>query len=71
MCGIIGYIGGEEGWGHYIAYCKDPITKKWKRYNDTRVEEIGGFAEVQNDICKKNLYCYIMSYRKIHNNTSN
>ena len=31
--------------GHFIAFCKDPITDKWLRFNDAIVEDVNDFGK--------------------------
>ena len=31
---------GSLGGGHYYAYCKNNLDKKWRKYNDTHVSEV-------------------------------
>ena len=35
---VISHIGPSSNSGHFIAYCKNPIDKKWYKYNDAIVE---------------------------------
>ena len=30
--------------GHFIAYCRDPITQQWFKYNDAIVNSVVNFA---------------------------
>ena len=48
LIGVITHIGESSMSGHFIAYCKDPITEKWYKYNDAIVTEIIDFNEVIN-----------------------
>ena len=32
---------------HFIAYCRDPITEKWYKYNDTIINKVNNF---QNEV---------------------
>ena len=31
--------------GHFISYCRDPITNKWHKYNDAIVSEVNNFEK--------------------------
>lgn len=31
---------GNMGFGHYTAYCKNPLNNKWYEFDDSRVSEI-------------------------------
>ena len=41
--------------GHYYTYTKNIKTNKWYKFNDTNVEEINNFE----DINKSNIYCLL------------
>jgi ubiquitin C-terminal hydrolase len=41
--------------GHYIAYCKNSINKKWYKFNDERVEYIPTEA-LEREVVTKNAY---------------
>ena len=58
LYGVISHIGESSMSGHFVAYCKNKINRKWYIYNDSRVE-----------ICKNekdylNYMPYILFYRK-------
>ena len=36
LMGVISRLGEIAKGDHFIAYCKDPITKKWYKYNDSK-----------------------------------
>lgn len=38
LYGISNHMGSTHG-GHYVAFCKHPVTKKWYEYNDNFVSE--------------------------------
>ena len=40
LIGIITHIGENEMGGHFIAYCKDPISMSWLKYNDDIVWDV-------------------------------
>ena len=43
LIGVITHIGESSMSGHFIAYCKDPITNKWYKYNDAIVSDVNDF----------------------------
>ena len=45
LIGVITHIGESSMSGHFIAYCKDPITDKWYKYNDAMVNEVENFQK--------------------------
>ena len=47
--------------GHFIAYCKDPITGKWNKFNDAIVDEVKDF---QKDVIDFGMP-YLLFYEKI------
>ena len=46
--------------GHFIAYCKDPIRKKWHKYNDAIVTDVTDF---QNEVINFAMP-YLLFYQK-------
>ena len=64
-CGLIGVIThiGESGVsGRFIAYCKDPITEKWHKYNDSIVNEVKDFQKEVINFAMP----YLLFYQKIN-----
>jgi len=57
LYGIIEHYGGLNG-GHYIAYCKNNITGKWFKFDDSNVTYIPDIIEV---IDLKNYYVLFYS----------
>ena len=46
--------------GHFISYCRDPITNKWHKYNDAIVNEVNNFEKkVINSVMP-----YLLFYQK-------
>ena len=39
LYGIVNHYGSTGG-GHYTAFCKNPISKKWYEYDDSRVRQV-------------------------------
>ncbi len=36
----ISFHSGSQSFGHYVASCKHPFSKKWYHYDDSTVSEI-------------------------------
>ena len=49
--------------GHFISYCRDPLTKSWQKYNDAFVTDVNNF---QNEIINFAMP-YLLFYQKINN----
>ena len=47
LIGVITHIGKCNSSGHFIAFCKDPISQSWNKYNDAIVSEVKDF---QNEV---------------------
>ena len=63
LTGVITHIGESSMSGHFIAYCRDPITNLWYKYNDAIVNEVQNFqVEVINFAMP-----YLLFYQKINN----
>ena len=54
LFGVITHIGESGMGGHFIAYCKNPISHDWNRYNDSIVNKVDNF--------KKDVIDYAMPY---------
>jgi len=63
LMGVISHLGENGMEGHFIAYCKDPITKKWYKYNDSLVNEVEDFKKEVIDFAMP----YLLFYEKINN----
>jgi len=63
LIGIITHIGENGIGGHFIAYCRDPITLKWHKYNDAIVDEVSDF---QNEVINFAMP-YLLFYEKANN----
>ena len=61
LIGVITHIGESSMSGHFIAYCLDPITLKWYKYNDAIVNEVANF---QNEVINFAMP-YLLFYQKI------
>ena len=62
LIGVITHIGESSMSGHFIAYCRDPITEKWYKYNDAIVNEVNNF---QNDVINFAMP-YLLFYQKMN-----
>ena len=40
LIGVVTHLGGSDMSGHFIAYCKNPISNTWHQYNDSIVNEV-------------------------------
>ena len=40
LIGVITHLGGSDMSGHFIAYCKNPISNSWYQFNDSIVNEV-------------------------------
>ena len=40
LIGVVTHLGGSDMSGHFIAYCKNPISNTWYQYNDSIVNEV-------------------------------
>ena len=61
LIGVITHIGENNMGGHFIAYCKDPISQKWHKYNDAMVNEVSDF---QNEVINFGMP-YLLFYQKV------
>ena len=64
LIGVITHIGESSMSGHFIAYCRDPITEKWYKYNDAIVNEVIDFQEEVINFADP----YLLFYQKINKN---
>ena len=60
LIGVISHIGESGMGGHFIAYCKDPITGLWNKYNDAIVTKVEDF---QNEVINFAMP-YLLFYQK-------
>ena len=64
LIGVITHIGESDMGGYFIAYCRNPITGKWHKYNDAIVTEVNNYqSEIINFAMP-----YLLFYQKINNN---
>ena len=45
LIGVITHLGGNDMSGHFIAYCKDPISNQWYQFNDAMVNPVKDFQK--------------------------
>jgi ubiquitin C-terminal hydrolase len=62
LIGVITHMGENSMSGHFIAYCKSPISKTWFRYNDATVSPVGNFKSEVIDYAMP----YLLFYQKMH-----
>ena len=62
LIGVITHIGESGMGGHFIAYCKDPISQSWNKYNDTIVSEVQQ-QNFQNEAINRSIP-YFLFYQK-------
>ena len=62
LIGVITHLGESSMSGHFIAYCRDPISNnKWHKYNDAIVNEVNDF---ENEVINFAMP-YLLFYQKI------
>ena len=61
LIGVITHIGESGMGGHFIAYCRDPITNNWHKYNDAMVNEVTNFHKDVINFAMP----YLLFYQKI------
>ena len=60
LIGVISHIKSGMN-GQFIAYCKDPISNLWHKYNDAMINEVSDF---QNEVINSSIP-YLLFYQKI------
>ena len=58
LIGVITHLGGSDMSGHFIAYCKDPISKDWYQFNDAIVKPVNDFQNEVIDFAMPYLFFY-------------
>ena len=61
LIGVISHLGENETGGYFIAYCKDPISKEWHKYNDSSVTAVNNF---QNEVISQGMPCLLFYQKK-------
>ena len=60
LIGVITHLGESGMGGHFISYCKDPISGNWYKYNDSIVTPVGNFKSEVIDFAMP----YLLFYQK-------
>ena len=60
LIGVITHYGESGMGGHFIAYCRDPISNDWYKYNDSIVNKVDNF---QNEVINVGMP-YLLFYQK-------
>ena len=63
LIGVITHLGGNDMSGHFIAYCKNPISNSWYQYNDSIVNEVNQ-ANFQAEVIDYAMP-YLLFYQKV------
>ena len=61
LFGVITHIGESGQGGHFIAYCRDPFTNEWSKFNDAIVTEVKSFKDEILDFANP----YLLFYQKM------
>ena len=61
LIGVITHIGESGMDGHFIAYCRDPLTEIWHKYNDVIVSDVSDFQQEVINFAMP----YLLFYQKI------
>ena len=62
LIGVITHIGESDMSGHFIAYCRDPISDAWYQFNDAMVNPV---KDIQNEVINFAMP-YLLFYQKIN-----
>ena len=62
LIGVITHLGGDGMDGHFIAYCKNPISNSWYQYNDSLVNEVN-YANFKTEVIDYAMP-YLLFYQK-------
>ena len=62
LIGVITHLGESGMGGHFIAYCKNPISNEWNKYNDSIVSPVQNFKTEVIDYAMP----YLLFYQKIN-----
>ena len=65
LIGLISHLGDSSMSGHFIAICKNPVDKKWYKFNDAIVSESS--SELVSDDNLNNIP-YVLFYKIISSN---
>jgi ubiquitin C-terminal hydrolase len=62
LIGVITHLGNSGMSGHFIAYCKNPISNTWYQYNDAMVNPVNNFKKDVIDFAMP----YLLFYQKMN-----
>ena len=60
LIGVITHMGDSGMSGHFIAYCRNPISRYWYQYNDAKVTPVSNFKSEVIDYAMP----YLLFYQK-------
>ena len=63
LIGVITHLGESGMSGHFIAYCKNPISNSWYRFNDSIVSEVN-YANFKTEVIDFAMP-YLLFYQKV------
>ena len=58
LIGVISNLGGTDINDHFIAFCKNPITREWYKYDDSIVTPVDNFKSEIIDSVMPNILFY-------------
>ena len=61
LIGVITHIGESDMSGHFIAYCKDPISNAWYKFDDSIVNQVTNFKTEVIDFSMP----YVLFYQNV------
>ena len=61
LFGVITHIGESGQGGHFIAYCRDPFSNDWSKFNDAIVTPVNNFKNEILDFANP----YLLFYQKL------
>ena len=61
LIGVITHMGESGMGGHFIAYCINPISQQWNKYNDSIVTPVNDFQKEIINYANP----YLLFYQKI------
>ena len=63
LIGVITHLGESGMGGHFIAYCKNPISNSWYQYNDSIVNEVN-YSNFKAEVIDYAMP-YLLFYQKV------
>jgi ubiquitin carboxyl-terminal hydrolase 2/21 len=70
LISVISHLGESSMSGHFIAYCKSPVNKKWYLYNDSIVTEANNNFNLLNNNNNSKSIPYVLFYQIKKNNNN-